>query len=60
MNLSYFLLFDPDAEWSDRFWAQMARLAPESYIAEGTVFTFASRNTILFTKVLSSLPAIKR
>ena len=30
----------------------MERLAPESYIAEGTVFTFATRNRALFAGVL--------
>jgi hypothetical protein len=35
----------------------MARLAPESYIAEGSVFTFATRNKALFTSVLAAFPA---
>jgi hypothetical protein len=58
VNWIGFQLYDPDFQWcADRFWEQMARLAPESYIADGTVFTFATRNADLFTKVLSAFSA---
>ena len=47
-------LYDPSWKWLiDRYWEQIARLAPESYIAEGAVFTFATRNAALFTSVLT-------
>lgn len=49
------LLYDPSSKWFiDRFWEQLARLAPESYIAEATVLTFATRNAALFTSVLAA------
>jgi len=51
-------LYDPESKWwADRFWEQMARLLPESYIAEGYVFTFASRNEALFASVLEAFSA---
>lgn len=55
VNWSGFRLYDPEWKWcADRFWKQMARLAPESYIADGTVFTFTTRNACLFAKVISA------
>ncbi len=49
-------LYDPVWNWcADRFWEQMARLGPESYTADGTVFTFATRNAGMFRDVLSAL-----
>ena len=58
VNWSGFRLYDPEWKWcADRFWEQMARLAPESYIGDGTVFTFATRNANLFTEVLSAFSA---
>jgi hypothetical protein len=40
VNWGGFTLYDPDYEWcADRLWEQMARLAPESCIVDGTVFT---------------------
>jgi len=58
VNWMGFRLYDPDFQWcADRFWEQMARLAPESYIADGTVFTFATRNADLFAEVLSAFSA---
>ncbi len=58
VNWSGFRLYDHEWKWcTDRFWEQMARLAPESYIADGTVFTFATRNAGLFTEVLSAFSA---
>jgi len=58
VNWSGFRLYDPEWKWcADRFWEQMLRLAPESYIADGTVFTFATRNAELFKKVISAFSA---
>jgi hypothetical protein len=58
VNWIGFRLYDPAWKWfTDRFWEQMARLTPESYIAEGTVFTFATRNAGLFTSFLAAFSA---
>jgi hypothetical protein len=58
VNWMGFRLFDPVWQWAiDRFWEQMARLAPESYLAQGAVFTFATRNANLFTNVLAAFSA---
>jgi hypothetical protein len=58
VNWMGFRLYDPEYEWcADRLWDQLARLAPESYIADGTVFTFATRNKGLFTSVLAAFAA---
>ncbi len=58
VNWVGFRLYDPQFKWcADRFWEQMARLAPESYIAEGTVLSFATRNKGLFTSVLAAFAA---
>lgn len=58
VNWLGFRLDDPKFEWcTDRFWKQMTRLAPESYLGDGTVFTFATRNATLFAKVLLAFPA---
>jgi hypothetical protein len=55
VNWMGFRLDDPEFQWAiDRFWNQMATLEPESYIADGTVFTFATRNRDLFEAVLSA------
>ena len=55
VNWGGFRLYDPDFKWcTDRFWNQMICLAPESYIADGTVFTFATREPGLFASVLSA------
>jgi hypothetical protein len=58
VNWGGFRLSDPNfQEWTDRLWAQLERLGAESYIADGTVFTFATRNADLFTTVLSAFSA---
>lgn len=50
-----FRIYDPAWKWlADRFWDQIARLAPESYIAEGLVLTFVTRNTQLFSTLLAA------
>jgi hypothetical protein len=58
VNWGGFSLYDPNYQWcADRLWEQMARLASESYIAEGSVFTFATRNQSLFASVLAVFSA---
>jgi len=58
VNWLGFRLCDPEWKWcADRFWDQMARLKPETYVANGTDFTFVTRNTDLFTKVLAAFSA---
>lgn len=58
VNWVGFRLYDPDYQWcADRLWNQLERLAPESYIAHGTVFTFATRNGDLYRKVLAAFSA---
>ena len=58
VNWGGFRLYDREFQWcTDRFWNQMTRLAPESYIADGTVFTIATQNPVLFTSVLSAFSA---
>jgi hypothetical protein len=55
VNWGDFRLYDP--VWQghiDRFWEQMERIAPESYIADGTVFTIVTSNPVLFTSILSA------
>jgi hypothetical protein len=48
-------MYDPASKFlSDRFWDQIPRLAPESYIAEGSVLTFVTRNAPLFSTVLAA------
>jgi hypothetical protein len=50
-----------DPEWKsevDRLWEQIVRLRPESYLADGTVFTYATRNPGLFAEVLAAFSAI--
>ena len=54
VNWTDFRLYDPVAsKWlAGRFWQQMLRLTPESYIAEASVvFTFVTSNVSLFTSV---------
>jgi hypothetical protein len=55
VNWIGFTLYDPQYEWcADRLWEQLARLVPESYIADGTVLTFATRNRALFANVIAA------
>jgi hypothetical protein len=58
VNWVGFRLYDPEFQWcADRFWQQMDRLAPESYIGDADVLTFVTRNSALFTNVLTALAA---
>lgn len=55
VNWGGFTLYDPDYTWcADRLWEQLARLAPESCIVDGTVFTFVTRNERLFAGVVAA------
>lgn len=54
VNWGGFRLYDPEFEWcTERFWSQMERTQPESYIAEGTVFMVVTRDAGLFRRVIS-------
>jgi hypothetical protein len=44
-----------DRALRERFWSQLIRISPESYIAEGDAFLFASRNLSLTTCVQAAL-----
>lgn len=46
---------DIDREMRERFWSQLARIAPESYLAEGDAFLFASQNSSLVSCASSFL-----
>jgi hypothetical protein len=58
VNWGGFRLYDSHfQEWIDRLFEQMERLSIESYIADGTVLTFAARNGDLFRRVIAALAA---
>jgi hypothetical protein len=40
------------------FWPQMARIHPESYVADNDYLTFVSANKTLFASVLSAVKAL--
>jgi hypothetical protein len=49
-----FRLYDPEFQWRlDRFWSRIARSNPESYLADGTLFTVVTRNPALFDRILT-------
>jgi hypothetical protein len=57
VNWSGFRLYDPEWKWcAERLWEQMERLRPDSYLADGTVFTYATRTD--FAGVLAAFSAI--
>lgn len=62
VNWMGFRLYDPKFQWcADRFWSQIARTKPESYIADGTVFTVVTRNPAVFNRIISGyLAAVRR
>jgi hypothetical protein len=43
---------------SDLFWPQMARIRPESYVADNDYLTFVSMNKALFSSVLDAVKAL--
>lgn len=56
INYSGFRLQDDASDQAmhellERFWQQLQRLAPESYLAEGANLIFVTRNTSLFERV---------
>jgi hypothetical protein len=54
-----FALHPPDrAKLSDLFWPQLARIHPESYVADNDYLTFVSGNKILFATVLDALKTL--
>lgn len=54
VNWTGFVLYEPSFDWCmDRLWQQFAKVEPESYISDGTIFTFVTRNPALFQCVLS-------
>lgn len=54
VNWGGFRLYDPQVQWcTDRFWNQIAKSEPESYIADGTVLTIVTRNNDLFRRIIS-------
>jgi hypothetical protein len=42
-------------ELQQEFWAQIKRIKPESYIANGNSFNFVTRDSELFSKVTGAL-----
>jgi hypothetical protein len=58
VNWVGFRLYEPVYQWcADRLWDQVARFSPESYLADGTVLTFATRNRELFDKAIAAMAA---
>lgn len=59
VNWGGHFLYASSYKWcADRFWEQMTRLSPESYVADdGTIFAFATRNKTLFDQVLTAFEA---
>lgn len=54
VNWVGFRLYDPEFQWcTDRFWRQIEKIKPESYLAGGTVFTVVTRNSVLFSRIIS-------
>lgn len=54
VNWGGFRLYDPVFDWcADRLWNQIARVKPESYLADGTFLTIITRNSVLFDRILS-------
>ncbi|HNC08118.1 MAG TPA: hypothetical protein PLX14_05390 [Anaerolineales bacterium] len=50
-NLSGAFAIPESAELAERFWSQLERLAPESYLAEGEQLHFVTRNRSLYKQV---------
>jgi hypothetical protein len=54
VNWGGFRLDDPGYSWAiGRLWSQLDRLGAESYLADGTVLTFATRNARLFDEAVA-------
>ena len=56
-----FALHPPErASLADRFWSQMERIRPESYLADNDYLTFVSTNRPLFARVLDAVTALSK
>jgi hypothetical protein len=54
-----FALHPPDrARLADLFWPQMARILPESYVADNDFLTFVTMNEALFVRVRDVVKAL--
>jgi hypothetical protein len=54
-----FALHPPErAKLADLFWPQMARIHPESYMADNDFLTFVTLNEGLFARVRDALKAL--
>ena len=54
-----FALYPPErANLADLFWPQLARIGPESYVANNDFLTFVSINKALFARVRDALKAL--
>jgi hypothetical protein len=55
-----FALHPPDrAKLADLFWPQMARIHPESYVADNDFLTFVTMNEALFARVHDAVKAVR-
>jgi hypothetical protein len=55
-----FALHPPErAKLADLFWLQMARIHPESYVADNDFLTFVTMNEALFSKVRDAVKALR-
>jgi hypothetical protein len=55
-----FALYPPERthQLADLFWPQMARIRPESYVADNDYLTFVSLNKALFARVRDAVKAL--
>lgn len=59
VNWCGFRLYAPEFQWcADRFWSQVEKIKPESYIADGTVFTVVTCNPAVFKRIVSGYLAL--
>jgi hypothetical protein len=58
--VNYYFALDPPerAKLANLFWAQMARIRPESYVANNDFLTFATMNEALFARVHDAVKAL--
>ncbi len=55
-----FALHPPErAKLADLFWPQMARIHPESYVADNDFLTFVTMNEVLFAGVRDAVKALR-
>lgn len=54
VNWDGFRLYDPKFQWcTDRFWSQIEKMKPESYISDGAVLMVVTRNPALFQRIIA-------